>query len=401
MSLSMYRFQKMFNALCQDKMAQAVILIDGAVFMENVQDEALLKRLLKEYEIHKEEGNGIFQLKDKEEYFCTFVGDGSHQINVICSRPYEKVFAKTKEGTYLVVAMIVVNCLLLLFVFLYVRKYIKRPVNVLYQAFSHINDGNEGIWIEEQSGDEFEELYMGFNEMSRRLTANVRDNYLTKISLQREQLKQLQAQINPNFLYNTLLFIKIRIKRGDLEGAEKMTGLLSDYFRFINRNKRDVISLEEELRCICTYMEIQTERFSNRFSFVAEPCPEEMKKVPVPRLLLQPLVENAVKYGMERIEENGWVKVSFVRKENKILVFVEEAGMEISQEEIDELNQRIQNPDETSEITSTININRRIKLYYGEEYGLHYEKTENGVFRAIAELDGGKTDEKMEGNRSR
>lgn len=398
MTISNYRFQNFFAQLCEDKMAEAIILIDGTVLMESIHDQDKLNLLLKEYEERMDNQSGTYQTEFAgEKYFCTYTGDFNHRINVICCRRYNEVFARTKDSYYLIIVMIMVNCLVLILAFLYVRRYIKRPISVLNEAFYHIKDGKEEVLIEERSRDEFEELYMGFNEMSRRLTLHVRDNYLNKISLQREQLKQLQAQINPHFLYNTLLFIKIRIKRGDTEGAERLTGLLSEYFRFINKNKRDVISLEEELRCVCTYMEIQTERFSNRFRFTMQECPEDIKTVPVPRLLLQPLVENAVKYGMERIEENGWVNLYFARDKDKISVIVEESGMEISQQEVEEMNARLHDPPSQSEVTSTINIDQRIKLYYGEEYELRYEVTEDGRFRAIAELDGGKKDASVEG----
>ena len=292
--------------------------------------------------------------------------------------------------------MILVNALVLFCFFLYVRKYIKKPVLLLTNAFRTMKDGQEEVLIRAHSQDEFDVLYTGFNEMSMRLNKNIRDNYLMKIDLQREQLKQLQAQINPHFLYNTLLLIKIRIRRGDQAGAEKMAGLLSDYFRFMNRNKRDVIPLEEECGCISTYMNIQSERFSNRFEFQLEPCPEDIRNLPVPRLLLQPLVENAVKYGMEKIEENGKVRMFFQRNESKVSVVVEETGIDITCEEVAEMNERIQNPPEDGEITSTVNTNRRIKLFYGEEYQLLYVRTEQGALQAIAELDGGKVYEQME-----
>ena len=157
-----------------------------------------------------------------------------------------------------------------------------------------------------------------------------------------------------------------------------------------------MIPLEEECGCISTYMNIQSERFSNRFEFELEPCPEDIRNLPVPRLLLQPLVENAVKYGMEKIEENGKVRMFFQRNESKVSVVVEETGIDITCEEVDEMNERIQNPPEDGEITSTVNTNRRIKLFYGEEYKLLYVRTEQGALQAIAELDGGKVYEQME-----
>ncbi|WP_140397990.1 sensor histidine kinase [Lachnoclostridium sp. An169] len=402
MTISGYKFQELLQQLSNDDMAQAAILIDGEVLMENVRDEETLRQMLEYYrEGKEEERGGTFQVTGKNgEYFCSYIGDYGHRIDVLTCRSYNAVFQDIKESFYLVPLILTVNLAVFLLFLLYVRRYIRRPVQVLCSAFDKIKDGDEAVTVEASTRDEFAHLYTGFNEMSKRLSQNIRENYLAQIDLQREQLKQLQAQINPHFLYNTLLFIKIRIKRGDNEGAEHMAGLLSDYFRFMNRNRRDVIPLEEELACICTYMSIQGARFANRFQFRVEPCPEEMKKLPVPRLLLQPLVENAVKYGVERIEENGEISLYFERDKEKFSVIIEESGIEINQAEIDEMNLRVQSPPEEAEITSTININRRIKLFYGENYCLRYEKTEKGAIRTIAELNGGKTYEQMESSGS-
>ncbi len=398
MTISGYKFQELLDKLCDDGAAQAIILIEGRVLLNNIDNEEKLEKLLETYQASKEDsGSDTFEITaGREKFFCSRAGDYNHRIDVITCRSYDDVFEKTRESYHLIPVMILVNALVLFCFFLYVRKYIKKPVLLLTNAFRTMKDGQEEVLIRAHSQDEFDVLYTGFNEMSMRLNKNIRDNYLMKIDLQREQLKQLQAQINPHFLYNTLLLIKIRIRRGDQAGAEKMAGLLSDYFRFMNRNKRDVIPLEEECGCISTYMNIQSERFSNRFEFELEPCPEDIRNLPVPRLLLQPLVENAVKYGMEKIEENGKVRMFFQRNESKVSVVVEETGIDITCEEVAEMNERIQNPPEDGEITSTVNTNRRIKLFYGEEYQLLYVRTEQGALQAIAELDGGKVYEQME-----
>lgn len=402
MTMSGYKFRELLDLLCEDGRTQAVILIKGEVLQENIDSDAKMEKLLQAYE----EGIGesteeSFEISvGQEKFFCSRAGDHNHRTDVLTCRSYDTVFAKTRESYYLIPILILMNALVLFFFFLYVRRYIKRPVLVLTNTFRGIGDGQEEVLIGAHSKDEFDILYTGFNEMSTRLGKNIRENYLMKIDLQREQLKQLQAQINPHFLYNTLLLIKVRIKKGDQEGAAKMAGLLSDYFRFMNRNKRDVIPLEEECGCINTYMSIQGERFANRFHFVMEPCPTEIRLLPVPRLLLQPLVENAVKYGMEQIEENGEVRMFFQCKGQKVCVVVEEKGVKISLEEVEEINKRLENPPENGEITSTINTNRRIKLFYGEEYRLYYVKTGPDTLWAVAELDGGKVYEQVESHGS-
>lgn len=403
LKISGYKFQQLMNQLSSDDMAECAILINGDVLMDNLSDEHRLEKMLENYREFKDEvQEKTFEFSDEGgRYFCSSVGPANHRMDILTCRSYDDVFSGSRKAIILIPVLVGANILVFILFLFYVKRYIRKPVDVLSRAFSRMRNGEREVLVDEASKDEFNNLYIGFNDMSQELEVNIKENYLAQINLQREQLKQLQAQINPHFLYNTLLFIKIRIKRGDLEGAERLAGLLSEYFRFMNRNQRDVIPLEEELRCICTYMNIQMERFSNRFDFILDTCPEKLKNIPVPRLLLQPLVENAVKYGVERIEENGRIHLFYEEEDGRVRIIIEESGVEVTQEEVDRMNERIQKPSDDEEITSTININRRIKLFYGDIYELRFEKTKSGVIRTIAELDGRKDNESMEGTGGR
>ena len=392
MSISAYKFQQMLQEIAADNTAESVVLINGQLLVKNIDDRQKMNELIAAYQSLEEENREeSFEFSsDGSRYFCSRIGTYNDNITILTCRSFGSVFGKTQDSFRLILILIIANVFVFVIFIVYVQRFVKKPISILNNAFWRMHNGEEEVQIQDFSKDEFHDLYTGFNDMSRRLASNIRENYLTKIALQREQMKQFQSQINPHFLYNTLLFIKIRIKRHDLEGAEKLTGLLSDYYRFLNRNAKDIIPLGEELTHVLTYMNIQSERFSNRFRFVAQAYPEEWSTIPVPRLLLQPLVENAVKYGVERIEEDGEIRLYLEKKEDRVCVIIEEKGIAVSQEEIDKMNEAIQNPQDGEEITSTININRRIKLYYGEEYELRYEKTAPDGMRTVVELDEGK-----------
>lgn len=392
MSISAYKFQQMVQEISSDGMAESVVLIDGDILVKNMDDRHKMNELIAAYQSLPEEEKGeSFEFSsDGSRYFCSRIGTYNNNITVLTCRSFDAVFGKTQDSFRLILVMIIANILVFLIFIIYVQRFVKKPISILSDAFWRMHNGEEEVQVHGFSRDEFDDLYVGFNDMSKRLAVNIRENYLNKIALQREQLKQFQAQINPHFLYNTLLFIKIRIKRHDLEGAEKMTGLLSDYYRFLNRNAKDIIPLGEELTHVFTYMNIQSERFARRFRFVVRDYPEEWNRIPVPRLLLQPLVENAVKYGVEQIEEDGEILLYLEERDNKIFVIIEEKGISVSQEETDQMNERIRNPGEDGEITSTININRRIKLFYGDNYELRFERISSSVMRTVVELDGEK-----------
>lgn len=385
-TISPQRFQKLLNSFCTEESIRAIILIDGNLYMQNINDEKKLNTLMEKMENANEEEKA-FELKyENERYFCTKVNASERRIEAYIFQNYDEVLSQTQESFMLLPMLFGINLLVFGIAFLYVRKYVKNPVQTLREAFQQVEKGTENVKIEHRSRDEFDILYAGFNEMNGRLTAYVKDNYLTQLALQREQLKQLQAQINPHFLYNTLLLIKIRVRRKDLKGAEEMTDLLSNYFRSINRNKRDVIALEEELECINTYMQIQVQRFTNRLRFILDECPETMKKIMVPRLILQPLVENAIKYGMEQSENTNVIRISFRVFSAKAQVIVEQSGTEYEEDQIQSMNQYIEGESEEGEITSTININRRLHLFYGDGYKLQYYRTQVHGLQAVIDL---------------
>lgn len=382
-------FRKLINSFCTDSSISAAVLLDGTLYMQNVGDEDKLRFFMDEIREEKEEDSDYSTREityANEEYYCTKVEAAGSRVQAFIFQNYEEVFSETQESFMMLPMIFGINILMFVIAVLYVRKYVRRPVQILKGAFENLGNGTEYVQIEEKTGDEFDILYSGFNEMSRNLSEYVRENYLAKIALQREQLKQLQAQINPHFLYNTLLFIKIRIRRKDLEGAEEMTALLSDYYRFINRNKRDIIPLKEELGCVAAYMKIQTQRFANRLRFEMEECPEELEDSRIPRLILQPLVENAVKYGLEQTENLNVIRISFRIFLTRAQVIVEQSGIEIPEETIKEMNAYINGAKAGGEVTSTININQRLQLFYGNDYRLHYCRTKVGGLQAVVDL---------------
>ena len=217
-------FQKLLNSFCTDDSISAAILIDGTLYLENVKDSEKLEFLLNEMDTAGEDSEENTVTSEiaygGERYFCTMAAASGDRIQALVIQNYDQVFSETRETFMMLPAIFGINVLMFAVAVLYVGRYVKRPVQIMKNAFQNIIGGAECVKIEEKTGDEFDSLYSGFNEMSQNLTDYVRENYLTQIALQREQMKQLKNQINPQLLYNTLLFIKIRIRRKDLECDE-------------------------------------------------------------------------------------------------------------------------------------------------------------------------------------
>lgn len=256
----------------------------------------------------------------------------------------------------------------------YINKVINKPMVKLIRAFKRIEEGNLELNIRHDKADEFGYLYERFNEMLIHLKVSIDEVYNQRILLQDAELKQLQSQINPHFLYNCLFSIIRLIKMQKDEEAVIFTNQLAKYFQFITRNSRDTVPLENDVAHARHYVMLQLTRFSDRVSVEFEQLPASLKPYSVPRLIIQPLVENAFVHGLENVLEGGVLRVTFVDEpeHERFIVVVEDNG-ENGEEGLERLSALLmddQNKQHTQEITGILNVHRRLRYMYGPESGL-------------------------------
>lgn len=278
---------------------------------------------------------------------------------------------------------------------LYTRNLVHKPLNTLIQAFERMKDGNLTEHIEQKADGEFAYLYRAFNDMEDKLGQLIDEVYVQKNLTQRAQLKQLQAQINPHFLYNSFFILRRRIKRQDYENAEEFAWHLGNYFKYLTRDGADYLSLQQEVEHAKSYAAIQQARFSSRLRIEFEELPKECEGILVPRLILQPLLENAFGHGLENKESGGILRVRFEEKAGKLWIIVEDNGEEAGDADIERMNCTLeeQKPDE---VTGIVNIHRRLKAYFHQKAGLHIVRSPLGGIAAIIEIEHGGNEEKDE-----
>ena len=195
---------------------------------------------------------------------------------------------------------------------------------------------------------------------------------------------QLQNQINPHFLYNTLENIRARAILDDNEVIADMTEALSRFFRYNISKRESIVKLSEELDNIRTYMHIQMYRFSNKFDFLVYiHDDEDIMDTMIPKMTLQPIVENAIFHGMEKKIGKGRIEIHVESDTDKVFVLVEDNGVGMSPEQLEKLTARLSEKEEDSTDSrrrgdgiAMRNINNRLKLLFGEDYGLTISSTE-------------------------
>lgn len=192
-----------------------------------------------------------------------------------------------------------------------------------------------------------------------------------------EQLKLslLQSQIKPHFLYNTLDTIYCLVLMGKKEEAGRMTKLLSDYYRHVLSNGMDWVLLFEEIKYTSNYLQIQSIRYNDILDF--EICvEEEVENIKIPKLTLQPLVENAIYHGIKPLDRKGHIRVLVKQKEDIVYLRVQDDGVGLSGERFWEV---LQKGAQSGDSFGLRNVAERLQLYYGERCALELEERAQGT----------------------
>lgn len=265
-------------------------------------------------------------------------------------------------------------------------RYVHRPLLSLVQSFRRMEGGTLDIPIRHEQKDEFGYLYDRFNQMLVKLQTLIDQDFKQKLMMQKAELKQLQSQIKPHFLYNSFFILNSLAKTGDTDRIEQFTIMLGEYYRFIARNSEDHVTLSEEIKHARMYTEIQQLRFSRRIRVQFDELPEAMRRIKVPRLIVQPMIENAYEHSLENMPNEGFLRVTFEHTDAECFIKVEDNGDSIDDAGLEALQHRVSGPAESHEMTGIMNIHRRILLTYGEGSGLFLSRSKLGGLEAAIRI---------------
>lgn len=259
-----------------------------------------------------------------------------------------------------------------------VNLMIHKPLKRLIQAFKKLETDKLMPSLRNKKDNEFGYLYRNFDQMVEKLGQSIEENYEQKIALQHSELKQLQSQINPHFLYNSFFNLYMICKSGDADSGAILAQRLGSYYQFITRSGKDEVRLEEEYRHALDYCEIQSIRFSNRITVEASDIPESCAEWEVPRIIIQPIVENAFEHAFSSGARRGNVVMKALSDGNRLSIAVEDDGIGVSDERLAKLQEQLNNESRFSEKTGLINVCRRIRLKFGESSGVFLSRSALG-----------------------
>ncbi|QHT59109.1 HAMP domain-containing protein [Paenibacillus lycopersici] len=242
---------------------------------------------------------------------------------------------------------------------------IHMPLKRLVRSFRRIEQGQFNLEVHYPLQDEFGYLYGQFNGMVRRLDVLVHEVYEQQYRARLAELRHLQSQINPHFLYNSYFILYRMAKQRDHDNVIYFTKHLGEYFQYITRDGSDEVPLASEIHHARTYAEIQSIRFSERIEVAFEEVPEGIREFPVPRLIVQPIIENAYNHGLENKRRGGLISVGFRARESAIDIVIEDNGDDMNADKLRMLQAGLLDKAEPSEHTGLLNVHRRIIIRYG------------------------------------
>lgn len=282
---------------------------------------------------------------------------------------------------YVVMLVLVGQAILLM---LYINYVLNKPMKRLVALMEEVGKGNLEIKAGQRKRDQFGFIFEGFQKMIDDLKTYIRLNYDQQLEIERSELRQLQAQINPHFLYNCFFNISNLCKIEDVEMAGLFSEKLAAYYMYITRNHRDVVMLKEEYEHAEYYLEIQNIRFRNRVDVRLEELPLEQAVLRVPRFILQPVLENCYKYVFERSEKQGVLRIYTAFEDQVLRIFIEDSGLENECTDVRKIREHL-NGKGGMESTGLINVSRRLGLMASGS-GIEVEQSALGGLRVILQI---------------
>jgi two-component system, sensor histidine kinase YesM len=327
-------------------------------------------------------------------YLVTFQKSSYSKWRFISMVPLRTIM---RDSTFLNYTTFITSlvCLLLILILSSVISFrITKPIKTLQAGMKEVGKGNFEISLKAGGGDELEELTRGFNGMTGKIKQLIQSEYKAKFKQKEAEIQQKEAelnslrnQINPHFLYNTLESIRtLAALNGDKEVAE-MTFSLANLFRLSMSRGERYVTIRRELDLINYYMDIQRIRFENKFS-VQYDIPQELYNLQIPSFIIQPLVENAIRHGMEPKDVPGTIIINAkVVHEDILIIEISDDGVGMEEEDLGKLNEVLNgmlkqgSSNESGKVNQHIglcNVMKRIHICTGEQYGLSISSNVHG-----------------------
>lgn len=298
--------------------------------------------------------------------------------------PEKHIIHDVKRIKYVVLLCSIFSFIAIIILWYNYTRDIYDPIVKLKNYMLKVGDGDFNIHLEHNRKDEIGFLMDGFNDMNENINYLFNEVYSIKYQKKEAELKALQAQITPHFLYNTLNSIRCMALIQKDHVVSNMLDNLIELLRATAGTKEIFITLEEEIKQVKNYVEILNFRYNNAF-IMEYTMDAKLEDCIIPKLIIQPLVENSIQHGIDLPSKKGKITVHAYEENENLMIEVLDNGKGISEEEIEKILSRTSTSKSFNGI-GVQNVDERVQLYYGQVYGLSYHKGINGGTKALITL---------------
>lgn len=317
--------------------------------------------------------------KPEDKIQTEFTDEGADKIGISTESSFETyiVMISDKEATLKnmktvsgqMMFLIFLSAAVVMILILLYSKWLSDRVSKVMYAARKLGDGEFDYVLEDMGKDEIGQIGDAFNVLNVKIQRLIRENYEKKIKLQSEELNLMQEQINPHFLYNALSVISAMALRERGMQTVKSVKYLADFYRISLNKGKQILSIQEEVELLKNYMKIQKLRFGSSIQ-VEYDIKKELLTLKTIKLLLQPLVENSIHHGRKSDEEVLMIRVRVQLDGERVCFSVEDNGVGIKQDKLEKLRSQLEKFEEGYGLK---NVHNRVRLTYGEEYGVKIE----------------------------
>lgn len=348
--------------------------------------------------VHRNSQDELVQTVEADGEDVLFISNPASQFGfrIISSMPISDLrnqSAFLKNNTIITLGILL---LIILIVSTIISRYLTGQVHNINHTFDEISHGNLDVRVPVRGNDEIAEIASGFNSTLQNIQKLISEKYTANLLRKKAELDSLYSQINPHFLYNTLGFIKVVSDSNDSQTASSMIQSLSDLLRYSLSKGTYIVSLSDELQHIKNYLKIMQQRFPDLYEIMYE-IDDSALIQPIPWMTLQPIVENAVKHGLSDKRYEAVIRITAKTTAESMTLYIYDNGSGIECAKLSELNQSLieNNNEDDSESIGIINVNRRIRMHFGDQFGISLTSKQGSytVTKIILPLRNGDHDE--------
>lgn len=299
----------------------------------------------------------------------------------------EELLRKSNKAQSLYVLVAMGLMIVALFFSRFISRSITQPIQQLCDSMARVQEGDFSVSdVVVDSQNEIGSLTKSFNVMTHRIQDLMEQNIREQEAKRKSELKALQSQINPHFLYNTLDSIIWMAEGKKNEEVVLMTASLARLLRQSISNEDEVVSIGQEVEYARGYLTIQKMRYKDKMEFQIDVDPSILH-IPLIKLVLQPVIENAIYHGLKYKESKGLLMVKGFRKNGNAVLQVIDNGVGMDQETLDHIYEK-HKVNYQSNGVGVYNVQKRLQLYYGSEYGITYESEKGAGTTATITIPG-------------